>query len=470
MSINVCISKCSSPFALAVLTICSAGVSAAPPDSITLPITPHYQLTPQLCWAATSQMAVEYLINQTSADSRVSQLLLGAYKEVEIFEDQLQPGISNQQRSDLTDRLESCKTDCSPCSTLGDPILVGLNHNAASFHKLTKKEIKEEIGTRGRPFIFSWNFKGNGNALSGNYHYLMAVGYDATDSSNFKLIIWDPWPGDPDNNFVVPPTAPTKNDFRSIPYKTYKNPTLDDSGFYSTYLQTWSGFEPITNHTAIPPDPVDFAVSQLPASCSNLAIPIAANPIVGTGGILQPAIPSVNFEVALTKSLPVAERARKLKERSGWLPPGSEIGMPFPIVSWSLDDLRNPDRALGLLRAHQTYIVLYPVTAGEKIVDSFLVVNGFWGWKERGYANNEISRRLVDIRARQISERHLRPEEIYYLSIPQLRAFFVAFELNGRTKLVSTTTDPSIGIGQNRELFADEALARIARSIGRVDH
>lgn len=465
MFVNVRMPEAWLQAALTVLVIVSPAALADPPDTITLPITPRYQQASQLCWAATSQMAVESLVNPPLTGPKVNQPLLAAYNQEGIGAGQLRLGnVTDLQIQNLQQRLPSCSCNIFQCSKPGDPILVGLQYATPTSDKLRIKDIKEQLGTLQRPFIFSWQFKaGPGGAPSGNYHYLMAVGYDATDSRHFRLVVWDPWPvpspGSPD---------PTSADFKSISFKTYKNPAFDNSGLYSTYLQTWSGFEPVANHPAIPPAPLP---SDSASACgTNTATPIASNPVAGTGGILRPDISPVDFERALTQSLSDTQRTRKLKEINGWLKTNTVIGRAVPIATLSLDELRDMPAALRRLRAHQTYIVLYPVSAGEKIVDSFLMVRGFWGWKERGYANNEITRRLVNIRATSETRGRVRPGEFYYVSIPQLRAFFGAYDRDGRTRLISTTTDPSIGVLENEEVFADEVLARIARSIGRVDH
>jgi hypothetical protein len=406
-------------------------------------------------------MAVESLVNPPLIGPSVNQPLLAAYNQEGIGAEQLRLGnVTVLQIQNLQQRLPNCSCNIYPCGKPGDPILVGLEYQAPTNDKLKIKDIKEEIGTLKRPFIFSWQFKaGPGGAPSGNYHYLMAVGYDATDTRHFRLIIWDPWPvqspGSPD---------PTSADFKSISFKTYKNPTFDNSGLYSAYLQTWSGFEPVANHPAIPPAPLP---SDSASACGTGTVaPIANMPSIGTGSLLQPSIASVDFQRARAQSLSDTQRQRKLKEISGWLKTNAQIGEPLPMATLTLNELRDLPTALRRLQAHQTYIVLYPVTTGEKIVDSFLMVRGFWGWKERGYANNEITRRLVSIRATSEARGRVRPGEFYYVSIPQLRAFFGAYDRDGRTRLMSTTTDPSIGVRENEEVFADEVLARIARSMG----
>jgi hypothetical protein len=444
--------------ALTALVIGGAYASAEPPKLITLLITPHYQQASQLCWAATSQMAVNTLVAAGSLGREVDQKLLAVYNREGVSADQLrQGGFDKKKICDLRRRLEFCG-DIFACSRPGDPILVGLDPHAPSSGKLGKKAIKERIGTLERPFIFSWKFAaGPGSAPSGSYHYLMAVGYDATDPSDFRLIIWDPWPvptpGSP---------APTSADFKSISYKTYKNPGFDNSGLYSTYLNTWSGFAPVAGHPAIPPPLTPPTPDE---NCDlSAAVPIVNSPTAGTGSILRPNVSPIAFERALVESLTATQRERKLRELAGRFREDLDIGDPFLITTLSLDDLRNPGRALALLRERRTYIVLYPVTAGRKLVDSFLMARSVRRWTERGYANNEITRRLVGIRTTSLERGRVRRGEMYYLSIPQLRAFFGAYDRDGRTRLISTTTDPAIGIRENEEAFAEDILARIARS------
>lgn len=403
-------------------------------------------------------MAIDTLVAAGSLGREVDQRLLAVYNQEGIGADQLsQGGFDKQKICDLRRRLEFCN-DIFACSKPGDPILVGLSPHAPTSAKLGKKAIKEQIGTLGRPFIFSWQFAaGSGGAPPGSYHYLMAVGYDATDSRDFRLIVWDPWPvptpGSPD---------PTSADFKSISYKTYKNPGFDNSGLYSTYLNTWSGFEAVAGHPAIPPPPTPPTPDE---NCDlGAATPIANSPTAGTGAVLRPAASPIAFERALAESLTAAQRERKLRELAGRFREDLDIGDPFLITTLSLDELRNPGRAQELLRERRTYIVLYPVTASRKLVDSFLMVRGARRWTERGYANNEITRRLVNVRNASLERGRVRRGEMYYLSIPQVRAFFAAYDRDGRTRLISTTTDPAIGIRENEEAFAEDILARIARS------
>lgn len=443
---------------LAALVIGSTCASAGPPKLITLPITPHYQQASQLCWAATSQMAIDTLVAAGSLGRNVDQRLLAVYNQEGIGAAELRAGVFGpKQICDLRRRLEFCN-DIFACSTPGNPILAGLDYEAPSSTQLTKRRIKEQLGTLQRPFIFSWQFaSGASGAVSDSYHYLLAVGYDATDPGDFRLIIWDPWPvptpGSPD---------PTSADFKSISYKTYKNPGFDNSGLYSTYLQTWKGFEPVAGHPAIPPPETPPAPDDI---CDLYApTPIAHTPAAGPGNLLQPDIAPVDFQRVLTESLSDTQRKRKLQQLEGRLRTSLTVGDPFPVTTLSLHQLRDLPGAMRRLQARQSYLALYPVTAGEKLVDSFLMVRGARRWTERGYANDEITRRLVNVRTVSIERGRVRRGEMYYLSIPQRRAFFGAYDRDGRTRLISTTTDPAIGIRENEEAFAEDILARIARS------
>jgi hypothetical protein len=51
---------------------------------------------------------------------------------------------------------------------------------------------------------------------------------------------------------------------------------------------------------------------------------------------------------------------------------------------------------------------------------------------------------------------------VFLVSMPQLRAFFAAFERQGDLILVATATDQSIGVKENGEQRAERVLRQIA--------
>jgi hypothetical protein len=148
------------------------------------------------------------------------------------------------------------------------------------------------------------------------------------------------------------------------------------------------------------------------------------------------------------------------------IPPGVRltIGQPFAIESIDLAQLRDIPAAQRLMREHKTYVVLYPVMAEDMVVDSFLMARIKGHWVERGYANNEVTRRLVRIRAAHAARGHEPPDVYYFVSIPEVRAFFAAFERGAETMLISTTTDPLIHVSENDQpRSATDIFTRIIR-------
>jgi hypothetical protein len=78
--------------ALTALVIGGTYASAEPPKLITLLITPHYQQHSQLCWAATSQMAINKLVASGSLGRTVDQKLLAVYNREGVSADKLRQG------------------------------------------------------------------------------------------------------------------------------------------------------------------------------------------------------------------------------------------------------------------------------------------------------------------------------------------------------------------------------------------
>jgi hypothetical protein len=423
---------------------------AAPPAAITLPIAPQWQRASELCWAASGSIAVNFV--SPPVNRNVDQPLEAAYRIFGLTRDALlDPAtLPASTLALLPQQLACCNKDIELCNSGGEPILVGLDY-VRIITPLSKRQIKRQLGTLKRPFIFSWKFKPNSDTERLiDHHYLIAFGYVDTGADGFFVKIWDPWPVP-----IAASAPPDIADVLPIPFETYRDPGKD-MGMFSGYLETWKDLQPVDSQPSIPPS---NAAECGPAVVDTINNRPDTNPIV----LVRPASPSVSFERALADSLSPRQRARELKQIGRWVTVQEplKVGMPFPIVTLEIDQLLDPRLDLPQLLARRTRVVLYPVTAGEHVVGSFLMVFDHGRWVGRGYANNETTRRLTQLRTSHAEHNHVQPEDFFLVSIPQRRAFFAAFQQGGRTELISTTTDRSIRVRENEAQPAEVVIANI---------
>ncbi len=426
---------------------CAPIALAAPPAAITLSITPQWQRASELCWAASASIAINFVAPPLNRD--VDQALEATYRIFGFTRDTLldPAAIPSGTLGQLPQQLACCNKDIELCNNGGEPILVGLDYARTSM-PLSKRQIKKQLGTLKRPFIFSWKFKPNSNTERLiDHHYLIAFGYVDAGSDGFFVKIWDPLP-------VAAATSPPPDiaDVVPIPLATYRNPS-NYMGMFTGYLETWKDLKPVNSQPPIPPS---STADCGPAVVANRP---DTNPIV----MVQPASPSVSFERALADSLNPQQRARKLRQIGRWIttPDQLKVGMPLPVVTLEIDQVLDPRADLSRLLGRRTHVVLYPVLAGERVVASFLMVFDRGRWAARGYANNETTRRLAQLRTSHAERNHLRPEDFFLVSIPQRRAFFAAFQRSGKTELISTTTDRSIGVREDEAQPAEVVIASI---------
>lgn len=463
--------RCASRLLLATAMAYAPTAMADPPPSYSLTIDNVQQQAPQLCWAAVAQMAVAYTWKQSnlSLNRQVDQPLEAAYDIHAISAQELldPASIAPDKLLDLPAQLACCTSDLAKgfnnavaCNRTGDPILAGLRYEQLQDGAtLSNSEIKEQIGEKKLPFIFSWDFLTSSAAKTANgYHYLIAVGYDSTASGGFKLQVWDPSP----TPWASGATSPASG-LKYIRSRTYRNPN-NYLGTFARHRETWK----ILGAVAPPPDlpPPDPNTAQCRADA-----PVAINriPIFGPPNLVIPILPSVSFEslddfkLLVDKSLSDRQRARFLKRSAAWVhtTQALHVGVPFPIVVLEPQQLLNPEVNLGRILARKTRALLYPIETDNQVVDSFLMTYENRHWAQHGYANNEITQRLAYVRATHAAANHRRPEEYFFVSSPQLRAFFVAFTQHDKIQLISITNDGSINVTENRPQPADDVINAI---------
>jgi hypothetical protein len=145
------------------------------------------------------------------------------------------------------------------------------------------------------------------------------------------------------------------------------------------------------------------------------------------------------------------------------------LGVPFPIIGLGFKQLLSPRVShdpTGLLTG-TTSAILFPVQSQGRVVDAFLMLLMKGRWQRGGYANLEITRRLVDMRARYAEPRHLALESFYMVSVPGEVAFFVAHgNGNGdQAVLIPVSTDRSIGATAGEAVRAGQQLTDLIHGI-----
>ena len=450
------------------LLLCN-GAWADPPSAAVLDgLARQSQQAPKLCWAATATMAVNFLFRD-QPDRLIDQAVDVSYRSVGFDEDtQLdramvpadQVSALEAQLIQFNNQLAACRANIqTSCNTGGDPILIGLDcyrsSNGTPLHRpLTRKEIMTEIRDQQRPFIFSWDLAdsaGSGPA----YHYLIGVGYDDRKSvaKKFLVMLFDPWPVGSDSD-------PASNFPKVIKLSAYRNPDFD-FGACTSYRDSWYQMKRKVPLPALPPG---LTVSAAPGTL--LADPADA------ADICKPRHPGVYFQEAIAQALSLGAGNSELNWRRPFLPGPLDLGAPFPVVLLSHANIiaarESPLRAMD----SRTSTVLYPVVSGVRVVDAFTRMRGFLRWRTQGYANTQITARLVRARDLGSTRFGVDKDKFFVLAIPQSRAFFAAFQQDTRTMLIPTVTDPAIGVTQYEARPADEILGQIRTRLTapRVDH
>jgi len=463
----------------AALLIATGPLIALDPGKTLVLTAAEPQYASKLCWAAADVLAVNqfYPVCPTSLSPTAtsglfptSQALEAGYQAWFYSAKHPDPGTFGGFLSDCegtsTDNIQGLI-----CNVWGNPVL----------HGLTFKWGKDFVGTNGlhdpdgldwatmtqeidagRPVLFVWNYASNGtdqDSPVGN-HELVVIGYSVDDTGTQQLQIWDPWtfPEPPPVN--VPACGPasgvqaTQEHNRQIPFSSYRIP-IDDMGVPVTAVHDQ--------------DQWGLALAVAPEA-PVLTIDGGPPPLPTPPPWIKPPQPSsgarqqLSFARALSMATP---ESRKLDLRVSGAAARS-LGVPFPIVGLGFVQLLGAANDPTRLLAGTTSAILFPVESQGKIVDAFLMLFMDGRWQRGGYANVEITRRLVDVRATQAARRHLPLESFYMVSVPGEVAFFAAYGKGKNAILIPVSTDRSIGAVAGVAMPAEKQLTDLIHGI-RVD-
>ncbi len=440
-----------------LLAACPA-VARSASGKVTLPdLEPQY--ASHLCWAAVDVAATNYFYPQCPLPAGTlapnyfptSQAVDAGHHAFDV------------QGSSVTVSLSQSLLDCESniqavkCNDYGFPPLRGLTSTqgfppgtppatGTNSTGLTWEAAKQEIDA-GRPFLFLWGFDDGDSPIG--LHQLLATGYsDATGTQ--RLQIWDPLPVPRKLVVAVPACGPapevvvSSTHSRWIDFSTYVTPVSD------------MGVTVVAEHDkdrwklakVVPEAPVltvESVKRSLPPSDLQVSGPAAA------------PLAQVSFAQALGPAL----RASRLIDLQV---PGAatrSLGTPFPIVGLTLPQLvagrANPT---GLLSG-STSAILFPVVSQGEVVDAFLMLFIHGRWQRAGYANLEITQRLVEVRATYAAKNQLPVDSFYMVSVPGEVAFFAAHGTGQHAILIPASTDPLIGAVAGQAAPAGQQLSKL---------
>jgi hypothetical protein len=169
----------------------------------------------------------------------------------------------------------------------------------------------------------------------------------------------------------------------------------------------------------------------------------------------------MSFAKALRGALP---EARQLDLRvSGVAAPA--LGVPFPIVGLGFKKLLSAADDPTAVLVDEASAILFPVEAQGVVVDAFLMLFIEGRWHRGGYANLEITQRLVAFRASYAKRKHLPVDSFYMVSVPGEAAFFAAHGKGKKAILIPASTDPSIQAAAGKAVPADRQLRNLIKAI-----
>jgi hypothetical protein len=417
------------------------------------------QYTTRLCWAAADVLAVNHFYPNCPAPTSTpppppplyptSQALEGAY-HMWVKSGGVPPQWDTTGAAALSWYVSKvCEPQIGNCDDWGIPPLNGLTFKWGSEFPnaqhpdplgLDWPTMTQEINA-GHPVLFVWNYASDGtspNSPVGN-HQLVVTGY-SDDTGTQQLQIWDPWPVPDPLPSKVPECGPasgvqaTDTHSRQIPFSTYRTP-VNDIGVPVTavhYRDQW-GLTMGGQRPPPVPNPPVVTVDEGPPPAPPPPPPPFPKPS---------AVPSEqSFAKALSMALPAS---RKLDLQISGAAPRT-LGVPFPIVGLGFVQLlRAADDPTRLL-AGNTSAILFPVESQGQVVDAYLLLFMRGGWQRGGYANIEITRRLVNVRAAYAARQHLPLENFYMVSVPGEVAFFAAYGKGKKAILIPASSDPTIG-------------------------
>jgi hypothetical protein len=134
------------------------------------------------------------------------------------------------------------------------------------------------------------------------------------------------------------------------------------------------------------------------------------------------------------------------------------VGLGFVQLLGAAD---NPTKLL----AGTTSAILFPVESNGRVVDAFLMLFMDGRWQRGGYANIEITRRLVKVRASYAAQKHLPLASFYMVSVPGEVAFFAAHGKDKQAILIPASTDPTIDASAGVPVPAERQLTNLIDAI-----
>jgi hypothetical protein len=363
---------------------------------------------------------------------------------------------SGTSAAQLTSYLSNCETTIGNCNNWGTPLLHGLTFQLGIPGGLSWATMTQQIDA-GRPVLFVWDYPSDGTSSSSpvGLHQLVVIGY-SDDSGTQQLQIWDPWPVPNPLPTEVPACGPasgvqvTQGHSQPIDFSLYSNP-VSDMGVMAMHVQ----------------DQWDLAVGAVP-DAPVLTVDGGAPvphpfppPFRKLPQPAQRALPHVRFAEALDAALP---QSRRLNLQVSGAAPRS-LGIPFPIVGLGFQQLLSAvDNPTGVLTG-STSAILFPIESQGEVVDAFLLLFMERRWQRGGYANVEITRRLVDVRARYAAQQHLPLDSFYMVSVPGEVAFFAAHGKGNKAVLIPASTDPTIDAVAGKAVPAREQLSKLIDAI-----
>jgi hypothetical protein len=415
------------------------------------------QYASKLCWAAADVLAVNNFYPHcpaTTSTAVVDPALFPTSQAVEAANKWLNN--SGSSATLLSWYLSQCETKIGECNNWGTPLLNGLTFKSGTPAGLSWETMTQEIDA-GRPVVFVWDYLSDGTDASSpvGLHELVVIGY-SDDTGTQQLQIWDPWPVPEPPPSEVPACGPasgiqvSQGHSQTIDFSTYSDP-MSDMGVSAVHVQ----------------DQWDLAVSAVPDA------PV----LTVDGGAPQPqpspppfqklpqppqeSLRQVRFAEALHAAL---LQSRQLDLQVPGAAPRS-LGVPFPIVGLGFRQLLSAVDDPTRLLVGRTSAILFPVESQGKVVDAFLLLFIDHRWQRRGYANVEITRRLVDVRARYAVQRHLPLHSFYMVSVPGEVAFFAAYGIGKKAILIPASTDPTIDAVAGGAVPAEAQLRKLIDAI-----
>jgi hypothetical protein len=433
------------------------------------------QYASHLCWAAADTLAVNQfypacplppgtLAPAYFPSSQAVDAGIHAYQHQGAATSTFTPETVGQTLQDCGDNIQKVQ-----CNDFDFPPLRGLTYNtgfptgtpsATGTDSLgfTWEAAKQEIDN-GRPFLFMWSFDGSGSAVGA--HQLVATGYsDERNASGARYLqIWDPLPVPNSLPSAVPacgPLAgvPVTGHSQWILFSKYTTP-VSDMGVPAVAVH---GMD-LWNLARIP-------VPQAPVITVDGGTPAPPRPLPpGNLHIRIPPPPRRLAELPFAKALATAlpSSLQVDLQVSGAEP--RALGVPFPIVGLPLEQLLRGQKDPTRMLVGSTSAILFPVQSQGVVVDAFLLlfING--RWQREGYANVEITARLVEVRARYAAQQHIELSSFYLVSVPGEVAFFAAHGQGGQAVLIPASTDPLIGAIAGEPVPADLQLRRLIRVV-----